>query len=77
MACAEQPQITIALYAALAALKSVAYDPIPHYDQLTEYVYETDVIESKDGITIRLAKRLVKQDDVLADGTLVEMEQLK
>lgn len=66
-----QAQITSALKAARVACKKVAYNPIPQFDQLTEYVYETDVTQSKEGITIRLAKGIVKQD-VLLDEKPIE-----
>lgn len=69
-----QAQITSALKAARVARKTVAYGPVPKFDQLTEYVYETDVTQSKEGIIIRLAKGIVKQD-VLLDEKPVEFRK--
>lgn len=48
--------------------KEVAHDPVPVYDQLTQYVYQESVVEAKGRLTVRAAVGLVRVDDQMGGG---------
>lgn len=55
-----------AIFSRLSAAKTtrerVTHDPVPVYDQLTQYVYQSGVEESKDGLRVRVAVGTVVPD---------------
>ena len=53
------------LRVAKVARQRVVHDPIPVFDQLTQYVYQSGVEESRDGLRVRVAVGTVAEAQTL------------
>ena len=55
------------------ARQSITHDPIPPYDQLTEYVCQADVVDEAKGVRVRVAVMKVEQKDDVGEWDIAEV----